>query len=116
MIRQIPPVVATLIVQAAAIALALGRPSVAQAAVAGVAALLFLLANDARGFSRSRIGILVGSALTTLAALLASLVPGEFGWLGAGVPIAMIALYVLATFSPFSLPRRQNRESAPDPR
>ena len=113
MIRAVPPVVATLVVQVAALAIALGRASVPQAAVAGVAALLFLLANDR---SRPGAGIITGAALTTVAALAGSLLPGDLGWLGAGVPVALVALYVLATVSPFSLPRRRNRESAPDPR
>jgi hypothetical protein len=120
MIRTMRPAAATVLVQIAALALVLGRPSVPQACAVGVAALLFLLANDSRGqaarFSRARTGIITGAALTTLVALLASFVPGHLDWLGAGVPIALTALYVLATVSPLSLPRRRNRETAPDPR
>src|SRR5206468_1719237 len=62
MIRSMRPAAATILVQVAAVALVLGRPSVAQACATGVAALLFLLANDPRGpgtrFSRARTGIL----------------------------------------------------------
>lgn len=48
--------------------------------------------------------------------VLASLVPGDLGRFGWIVPPALVALYVLATLSPFSLPRRQNRENARGPR
>ena len=116
MIRAVPPIAATLVVQVAALGLALGHPSVGQACVVGMAALLFLLANDNMRFTRAHSGILAGAALTTLAAVVASLLPGDLGSFGWCVPLALVALYVLATVSPFSLPRRQNRETARDPR
>jgi peptidoglycan/LPS O-acetylase OafA/YrhL len=112
----VPPVAATAVVQVAALGLALGRPSVGEACVVGMAALLFLLANDSRRVTRARSGVLAGAALTTLAAVVASLVPGDLGPFGWCVPLALVALYVLATVSPFSLPRRQNRGTARDPR
>ncbi|HEV8561689.1 MAG TPA: hypothetical protein VGR06_35660 [Actinophytocola sp.] len=116
MIRAVPPVAATVVVQVAVLGLALGHPSIGQACVVGMAALLFLLANDNRRFTRARSGILAGAALTTLAAVVASLVPGDLGHFGWCVPVALVALYMLATVSPFSLPRRQNRGTARGPR
>jgi peptidoglycan/LPS O-acetylase OafA/YrhL len=114
--RAVPPIAATFVVQVAALALALGTPTVGQACVVGMAALLFLLANDGHTVTPARSGVLAGAALTTLAAVVASLVPGDVGSFGWCVPLALVALYVLATLSPFSLPRRQNRGTARGPR
>jgi hypothetical protein len=103
------PAVVTLLVQVAALALALGRPSLGQACAAGVAALFVLLANDARDpYSCPRSRVLAGAALITAAALGGSLLtagPHWFTWFG---PVAVLAVYVLATFSPISLPRKRN--------
>jgi apolipoprotein N-acyltransferase len=115
-IRAVPPIAATLVVQIAALALALGHPSISQSCVVGLAALLFLLANDNKQLTRAHSGMLAGAALMTLAAVGASLVPVDLGRFGWCVPVALVALYVLATVSPFSLPRRQNRGTARGPR
>jgi hypothetical protein len=117
MIRPIHPVMATVLVQFAALALVLGHRNVIQACAVGVAALLFLLANDARDpasrFTKARIGLVTGGALTALVALLTALVPGDLGDFAALVPIALVALYALSSFS---LLHRRNRENAPDRR
>jgi hypothetical protein len=114
MIRPVHPVVATVLVQLAVLALALGHRTVFQCAAVGVAALLFLLAGDARDgaarLTRARVRLLTGAGLTTVVALLAALVPGDLGALAGLAPLALAAGYAVSVLS---LPRRRNRGTAP---
>ena len=107
--NAVRPAVITLLVQVAALALTLARPSVGQACAAGVAALLVLLANDARDpHSCPRARVLAGGAVITAAAIGGSLVtagPGSLVWFS---PLAVVAVYVVATLGPISLPRKRN--------
>lgn len=91
------PYLATLLVQASIIVLALTAPSAGEAALTGLAATLFLLAVHLRASPA-----LAGTALRTLlpiaaatavAALLATLLPSGVRWLPAVAPVGAVLLY-----------------------
>jgi hypothetical protein len=104
---------ATLVVQAAAVALLAARSSVAVAGAAGVLALTFLLlVHRPPGWPR----LVPGAVLATAAAVIGSFIDGP-RWLALAAPLVVVALYAATIVNPtFSARRRQNRESAPGAR
>lgn len=86
----------------AAIALAYAEVrwvAVLVAAVCGLLGVLFVLAGNVRlgrGSLRSRLDLLLGSAIAVLGAVLGALVDTAWGWLAVLVPIGAAAIYLSA--------------------
>lgn len=84
----------TLLVQAAALAVFLARPTVPQTAAIGFAALVLLLAIDSPTL-RGRVRLLVAAAVLTATTMLAASV--QLSWFAPLAPLALAVTIFLAT-------------------
>jgi hypothetical protein len=95
-------VAATLAVLITAVALALSGPSPALAAVAGVAATVYLALRHAEGHAPTFLSkpTLLGALGLSAVAVLASTVPLTLPWVPLVAPLAVVAIYVVVV-APF---------------
>jgi hypothetical protein len=93
--------VATLAVLLTVAAITLSNPAAPLAAVAGLSAALYLVlrhaAGSGTGLDGVGVGTLVGAAGFTFAGLVATAFPLQLPWLPLLAPLAVFAVYLLAT-------------------
>jgi hypothetical protein len=93
--------VATLAVLLTVVVIALSNPAATLAAVAGLAAALYLVlrhaAGSGTGLDGVSVGTLVAAAGFTFAGLVAAAFPLQLPWLPLLAPLAVFAVYLLAT-------------------